>query len=644
MKTISLKSSLVAGLRKSYRAGRNEPGLLSLVNAAVLPIGLYPYEPLANPISIAANAGVPAVEVFRGPSYIVAFGNDDKVYTLADGQSDWAETEVTTFLNPDNPSATLSFDAGTNQWHFAAFNLGWIATNGACALYSIKGSVYLDTVTYPKCVCSFRGRMFWGGMARHWLRFNSKGYSLDMWGQELEAMTDSWVGWCSIQGRDILQHVFPERAVSSSAGRVADELLANGDFSGGNTDWTPATTLNNWTYTTTPNRMVANPASNGAASYGPASFAALTARRYRIEVQLTVTSGYVTVSLVTAYGDPTVYVGDRTLSETGLHVLYAELPEGHPPTFLRVVGTSFVGTLHSFSMVESEHFDVTTTWEEQARLLQSGFSPASDQGTVLCIKALHDHVVVYGENFIAAYSPVSVPVPTFGKVSIASFGVAGRRAVGGDLNKHLLCDVSGKLWQIDNQLQLQPVGYEEFLQDAVAYGGLSKIAIGYDDNSDRFYVTYEDSGLYQSYLLTDFGLSRIDAEVVHSVCGTRGTATWADTTGYATDGAGDTFELETDVLDFEEAGHKTIKKIQVFGDGVENIYACVLFRGGYDATFRRGLQFQLNRLGEAYPEQSGLSLKIALSAADYQDIRIYDIEVTYETNGRINSKSVMTRR
>lgn len=642
MKSVSLKPMLLAGLRKSYTAGRNEPGLLRLVNMSVSPSGLYPYEPVLNPISIAASVGVPAVQVFRGPNYIIAFGNDNKVYTLLDDDNNWAETEITDLINPDDTDATLTLTSGDNMWQFAAFQQGWIATNGSCALYAVReDEIYLDTITYPKCVCSFRGRVFWGGVARHWLRFNEKGYSLDMWGQTLQPMTDSWIGWCTIQGRDIMQHVFPERALSGSAGRVEEDLLDNGYFFFGSTGWTAGT---GWTYTVGPNRMVAS-AANGTLKYRVTVDEAGDGYSNRIELDITRSAGSVTVTVEhVVLGLTVTYVGEQTLDTSGQHVLYFEQTVRGYAYDVVITGSGFTGTVHGLSVKRSPEDADTSSWEDQARLLQSGFSPASDQGDILCIKALHDHVVVYGENFIAAYSPVSAPVPTFGKVSIASFGVAGRCAVGGDLNQHLLVDGGGKLWKIDNQLQMTPLGYEEFFREFIVYGGASKIAIGYDDNSEVFYISCENADDLVTMLLTNGGLSVIETEFVHSICGTRGSTTYGDTTGYASAGVDDAFRLLTDSVDFDSASSVTIKRVQIIGDGVEGVTVSIYQKLWWQSYIKLCEGQQCNSLGEVYPDIDVSSCKIALYAANYANVRIYDVIVTYEDNGRMNSKSAIARR
>lgn len=643
MPAISLKPALNAGIRRDYRAGRNEQGLLALENVCVGPSGLYPYEPLANPISITAAAGIPAVEVFRGPSYIVALANDDKVYTLADGETDWAETEITLLKSPDDTGTDLALDSGTNLWHFAAFQRGWIATNGICALYAVDGEgVYLDNVTHALCVCSFRGRIFWGGLARHWLRFNAKGYSLDMWGQTLDAMTDGWIGWCTIQGRDILQHVFPERAINAGAGRVEAELTENGDFASGSTGWTAGS---GWTFDT--DHMNAVTASGNLDYRVTTAMAPDSVSAYRIEVDITRSAGSLTMSLVyVALGVTVEYRGDLTLDTSGQHVFYAHttLPGG--AFDVRFDGTGFSGTVHSLSVKSSEHFDKFTAWEEQARLLQNGFSPPPDQGKVLAIKALYDHVVVYGENWITAYSPVSVPSPTFGKSRIANFGIAGRRAVGGNLGRHVLCDASGKLWSLDNQLKLEPIGHEEIFRSAAEYGGASSLAISYDESSEWVYISAitGDRPNGTTFVLTAGGLSEVRTELVHSVCGLRGTDAWADATGYATDGESDEFFLLTDVTDFNDGNLKTIKSVQVLGDGVENIRVAVWFRNAGDAQHYSGPGAMCNSRGEVFTEQSGYAFQFALHADSYASVRIYDIIVTYESGGRVNAKSVATRR
>jgi len=624
------------------------------MNCAVGPTGIYPYEDVtSHVVATGGGSGFPEMMLFRGPNYIIGFGIDDKVYTLADGSATWVATEITsTLVDPDDISETLTLDCDTNIWHFAAFQQGWIACNGVQALYSVNDDdgagtqrVYLDTTTYPLSVCSFRGRVFYGGMARHWLRFNANGLSTDMFGQALPAMTDGWVGWCTIQGTDILQHAFPERAISHGVERVQTELATNGDFSSGETGWTRGT---GWTYAGGTPAMVGTATSDTLElAYAPSN--ALNGM-YRFEVDLTVTTGYVTFSVTTVVaGDSIEYKGDLTLDASGNHVIYFNMSAPNANLELTLTGSSgpaFTGTVLGFSLKESPHFGEFESWHKQQGLLQSGFAPPADQGNVLCVLPLHEAVVAYGENFITAYSPSSSPTPTFGKVPLASFGICGRGAVGGSLDMHTFVDTSGKVWRLTRQLELQEVGYEEYFQNAVDPGGASPVMVQYDENEQKTYISYSDATYTDgfTYLLTAQGLSAIDGQVVHCLTGTRESTAYADTTGFVKDGTNDSFRLLTDEFDLELPGLKTIKAISVYADEPIAITCRLQYKATQSDEFMYGEAIGLDGRGEVYPEQVGTSFRIELTAGGSTPIRIFGMTVSFEVSGVTSVKSISLRR
>lgn len=644
MPTQSLKAILTAGLRQTYRAGRNEPGLLAATNVAITPNGLYPYELVVTHTDISGGSGdVPAVVLFRGPTYIVAFGSDDKVYTLTDGASAWTETDISaSLLDPSNVSSTIALDCDSNQWHFAAFQQGWIATNGVQCIFSITGEgVYCDTVTYPLSVCSFRGRLFYGGLARHWLRYNSQSYSSALVGQTLDAMSDSWVGWCKISGEDILQHVWPERSISLGGGRVEDDILANGDFSSGNTGWTVDT---GWTYTTGPNRMVGSSASTDL--FYAITATAYTKTMYRIEVDLERTSGSVGVDVTIGGPGPTTELrGLTTLATSGNHVFYYYIDTPTAISGITFTGASFTGTLYSVSLKPVQHFDKFSTWEEQMRSLQSGFSPACEQGDVLYVKPLRDHVVAYGENFITAYSPVEVPIPTFGKMDLASYGIACRGAVAGGLDKHAFIDVRGKLRVLNNQLQMQVYDYEEWFYPAIE-AGTAEIAMSYDENEDRFYITMKDAttDVVCMYLFTNSGLSKIETQIVHCLAGTRHTASSGEISGCIEDGGGDNFHLLTDWIDFGTSELKELHSLQIVGEDYTSMKARVWFLPTQNTSIVAGESYTPDNRGEIFPEQTGVAFQLELLSTDYTNVRVYDIIANFTVGGRVNAKSLVARR
>lgn len=646
MPIISLKESkvLTAGIRRNYRAGRNEVGLLELLNSHVNPSGLFPYEAVEDRTLITAGSGVPAVMLFRGPKYIIGFGNDNKFYKLNDGTGSWSIANTyTNAVDPDDVSGTINVASGGNIWHVALFENGWIAANGSMCIFTENNiTYYIDDVSYPLSVCEFRGRLFYGGIGRYWTRWNTAGFSASLYGGSLGNFTDSWVGWCSISGRDALQHVWPERGISIAADTVSDEVLDNGDFSDGNTDWTVDT---GWVYTTGPNRMVATSASTDLEYAIDAS--GWTGNYYRVEVDVSVTSGSVGVVMTLGGPGPTEeYIGSISFDTSGNHVFYYRISSPTAVSAITFTGSSFTGTLHSVSVKESFMFNDFSEWRETQKSLQSGFSRSKEQGDVLCVKPLRDHVIVYGENFITAYSPVEIPSPTFGRSYLKNFGIAGRGAVGGGADEHLFMDVSGKLWTLNNQLQFTEVGYQEWFEDEVQNDGSTALVINWDENEELYWITMETSEYSggRTWLLTREGLSEIGSQIVHSVCGVKYSSTFGECAGWVESGGEAGFELMTDDMDFGSPDMKLFERISIEGDGVDTMTVSLWTKSSQNGNYVYHEGQTPNRDGDVYPCISGRIARVLVSASNAQNVRLYDLKVEFSTQFKHNSVTKSLRR
>lgn len=139
---------------------------------------------------------------------------------------------------------------------------------------------------------------------------------------------------------------------------------------------------------------------------------------------------------------------------------------------------------------------------ESFRRLESGFMPMPFQGSILRVVPLRSHVVVYGTQGIAVISPHSNPVPTFGLVEMISHtGLKDRGLVCGGMDRHVFVDNEDVMWTISNELQLERLGYEEYMADLVT---ANNPLITRDHDQDEYYLSSGD----ENYLLTKTGLCR----------------------------------------------------------------------------------------------------------------------------------------
>ncbi len=203
---------------------------------------------------------------------------------------------------------------------------------------------------------------------------------------------------------------------------------------------------------------------------------------------------------------------------------------------------------------------------EQAMINASGFMPLDNQGDIVSLKALRNHVVVYGNDGVSAVTPYSQPFATFGlQERILPIGLAARGAVGGDLDEHIFMDNSGVIWRLDNQLKLQRLGYKEFGSTLLG----NEILIGLDPNERDYYISDDTD----CFCLNASGMGKCD-QLVQGVF-------YADggLIGIAEDATNPNAALiRTLPLDMNVPGIKTIHTLEVFTDGIASVQVALDYR------------------------------------------------------------------
>lgn len=628
-RTLNLNDLLFRGIRPSYRLGRNHPFALDVRNAVATPEGLYPYEPVTDLGH--ADKAYPYPQIFKGPNHtVVLFEN--LVYHVPDETTTWSAGSNLALSSPYD-SSTPTIPSG-GLWHIAFHYNGWIACNGKCMLFYIgemgSGTCYVEETVYPLSVCELFGRVFFGGMGRYWQNVIDQyggDYDLNFLASTVtENMSDSWVGWKSIQGDDIFDFVWPhlllDKYASDHGTELADEPIP--DSTG---DWSEDTGGVEWVIT------------DGvkAAATAAGAFDTLSYALDGTEVEYD--TWYLVEVTVSSYTSGTVRLGFWDAADggnvdvelSGVGVLRAviktkEASLGFPTITVNGTGSAFTGEINNLSIKETfnpEEFGQLDMWMQRQ---DSGFSPAHQNGVVLKVMQLSDNVIVYGDTFITAYYPVQSPIPTFGKRELANFGIIGRGGAGGDRDGHLFIDNKGSLWSLATDLTMVELGYQELFESSITDRSStwdptedSVLTINWDPNRRWAYITsdVDGAGDYRTFIYTGSGMSRLDTEYIISLVGLRQHSTDHWLTGEVFNISPEIFQLDTDVFDMGSSDLKTIETVKLSGTFTTDMTVRLEYKvdqgGSFLATpyntvsddgkidfFLTGVEFRLSIKGDAY--------------------------------------------
>ncbi len=109
-----------------------------------------------------------------------------------------------------------------------------------------------------------------------------------------------------------------------------------------------------------------------------------------------------------------------------------------------------------------------------------------------CFAELGNNVICYGENSIYALTPGSAEFApsTYGRVLVQNSGVPSRGSVGVSPTRHVYLDRSGSLWSLGTNLQVEKLGYSEFL---FSVSGVTH-TITYNPVEDQFLISSATEG------------------------------------------------------------------------------------------------------------------------------------------------------
>ena len=249
---------------------------------------------------------------------------------------------------------------------------------------------------------------------------------------------------------------------------------------------------------------------------------------------------------------------------------------------------------------------------------EMGFMPMMFQGAILKVLPLDKHVIIYGEEGIAALTLVE---GQYAYRTILPFGIESRGAAGGDDSGHMFMSDKGQLWLIRPDLSLTRLDYSDHLTGLLTNDPIVTL----DSREKKFYIGVENEG----YVLTKVGDSRALTE--HRQQLTSLVDLQGDSLGLFTDNATATALVVTGPFDL---GLRTIKTINSVGLALDsNVVVEVALDYRYDkgAAFVRSAFVPVNPEGNAHLRISAVDFRVVIRCADYTDFLLDNIDVRWHS-------------
>lgn len=194
---------------------------------------------------------------------------------------------------------------------------------------------------------------------------------------------------------------------------------------------------------------------------------------------------------------------------------------------------------------------------DQLKKNEQGFAPMPVQGKVRAIRPLGDFLIVYSEEGVTAIRPVASPTPTYSIRDLKLGGIASRGAIDGDDQHHVYVDKSGMLIRIPANLDVQPLGYREYIYGMLGSDILVSFA-GNPQSVEAFGEFYISNGTH-NFSLNEEGLHE-HGQIITSAKYFQGT-----TIGIGYDLTNENGRIGQDIIDFNLSGLKTVEAVRLAG-------------------------------------------------------------------------------
>lgn len=230
----------------------------------------------------------------------------------------------------------------------------------------------------------------------------------------------------------------------------------------------------------------------------------------------------------------------------------------------------------------------------------AGERPMDFSGCVYHIKKLGNKVIVYGENGVSALLPNGV---VYGLQKIYPRGLKSRYSIAGDDDKHFFIDDLGCLYSLGETLT--KYDYSEYLSS------MTDPVMVYDQERQLIYIA--DNSLGYVFSITNPSIGEGPTNIT-------GFGYKSGSTYVVGDGEIDipTFEICTDIYDFDTRKPKTITSVEVGTDLTQHLFASIDYRVSYNDQFKQIGWFLVNPSGKSFPKCYGVEFRIRLKSLRYE--------------------------
>ena len=266
---------------------------------------------------------------------------------------------------------------------------------------------------------------------------------------------------------------------------------------------------------------------------------------------------------------------------------------------------------------------------DMMRRVESSMMPMDFQGTILRVEPLRNAVVVYGEDGVSAIFPASSPVPTFGlEDNLLSVGIAARNAVCSDGINQFFVDAEGFLWSITPTLQLQKLGYQEYLSPMLG----NDITLFYDRTRQRCHIT---DGV-DSYVLFEGRLSK-QAQIPTALLNVDGGLAGL----YETE-ADESVLVKTTPFDLGTRKAKTIYSVELSMDDPTGATMIIYYRDDVLSSFTASETFTVDTRGETVVLVTGVEFYIAILCTSSVGFEVTGLFVNVAEGGKVDLRRNLT--
>lgn len=244
------------------------------------------------------------------------------------------------------------------------------------------------------------------------------------------------------------------------------------------------------------------------------------------------------------------------------------------------------------------------------------------QGLVECVKPLGAAIACYGQQGVSAL--------TFqddihmGYQDISAIGIASRGAVGGDVRGHIFVDRTGFLWALTPDLQLAPLGYQEYLGALT----LSDIVISLDTQRREFYISDGTT----CYILTPSGMGstsqQLTSLVIAPISASNSDLRCIQTTAPNTD-----VVIRIDEFDLGSKDNKTIESVALHFKDMTSVEVTAEWRNDSTSAFTAGPTVPVNDDGFCFPLTSGVNFRLLIEATQGTLSELHEIEIRFKRRG-----------